>query len=250
MRKAACMTSLWIAGCAVLGAAGFWDTKPFTEWTDKEVETVMTDSPWAGKGTLTHVRQGGGLGSVPDWKIVVTLRSALPVRQALVRQQIGVRGTPTAENEALLSAIGNLYVVSISGLPRSLGPQLQNVADAARIKAKGKEPIAATQGSALMVDKDGQPVAHRTPTHPIQPQIQLIAQRGGGGGARGGGGFGGAFGVDDRSGITATLTLGFPKSNAIVAPDQEFDFTTTVGGYNVKRTFKLKDMIFKGELAL
>jgi len=30
-----------------LSAAAVWEAKPFLQWTDKEAEKVMTDSPWA-----------------------------------------------------------------------------------------------------------------------------------------------------------------------------------------------------------
>ena len=30
-------------------AVDFWNAKPYTEWSQKEVETVLTDSPWARK---------------------------------------------------------------------------------------------------------------------------------------------------------------------------------------------------------
>ena len=32
-------------------AADFWATKPFTDWSEKEVQKVLTDSPWVGKVT-------------------------------------------------------------------------------------------------------------------------------------------------------------------------------------------------------
>jgi hypothetical protein len=43
-------------------AADFWTTKPFTDWTDKEVQKVLTDSPWVGKITMSS---GGGGGAPP-----------------------------------------------------------------------------------------------------------------------------------------------------------------------------------------
>ena len=249
MRTLRFTVAAWVLTWTAAAAAGVWDTKPFTQWTDKELEKVLTDSPWAGKAALTHARPGAGLGSVPDWKIVVALRSALPMKQALVRSDIGVNGTPTTQHQQMLTADQGAYVVSISGLPQSLGPQLQKVADAALLKARGKEGIAATQGSAIMVDKNGKPVARVAPV-PDRVLIVPVAQRGGGRGG-GGGAIGGAPGPpEDKSGITATLILGFPKAYPIVADDQELEFSTVVGAYNLKKTFKLKDMMFMGALAL
>jgi hypothetical protein len=240
MRKAAIAVGLALAVCAGPGAAGVWDTKPFAEWSDKDVEKVMEDSPWAGKGSLTHAREGANLGTVPDWALIVAVRSALPFKQALVRRQIGFKGTPTAEHEAMLASDEQMYTLSLGGLPRSFGPALQKVADAAEIRRRGKDPIKATQGALMWFDKKGLQVARDTPAW---PQLLLAAQRGGGFG-------GGGFGQQDNSGITGTLVLGFPKTNPITAADNEFDFVTAVGNYNVKRTFKLKDMTFKGQLSL
>ena len=241
MRRAGIVLAVWAMTWAAATAAGVWDTKPFAQWTDKELEKVLTDSPWAGKASITHAREGANLGSVPDWKLIIAVRSALPLRQALVRGDIGVGGTPSAQHQTLLAAEEPLYLVSIGGISRSFVPQLQAVADAASLKPKGKAAIMATQASAMMFDKDGKPVPNSASTG--QAQIVRVAQRGGGGGGRG-------FGAADNSGITVTLVLGFPKSTPIAAQDQEFDFSTVLGAYNVKKTFKLKDMLFMGALAL
>ena len=242
MRRAAIVLAAWAMTWAAAGAAGVWDTKPFAQWTDKEVEKVLTDSPWAGKASLTHAREGANLGSVPDWKLVIAVRSALPLRQALVRGDIGVGGTPSAQHQALLANEEPVYLVSIGGISRSFVPQLQAVADAASLKPKGKPAIMATQASAMMFDKDGKPVSNSASAG--QAQIVRVAQqRGGGGGGRG-------FGAADNSGITVTLVLGFPKTTPITAQDQEFEISTVLGAYNVKKTFKLKDMLFMGALAL
>ena len=49
--------------CALyMWAADFWVTKPFTEWSDKEVAKLLSDSPWAAK-TFVSAEFGGGRGS-------------------------------------------------------------------------------------------------------------------------------------------------------------------------------------------
>jgi hypothetical protein len=226
--------AIWIGVCAVPYAADVWDIKPYTDWSDKELDKVMTDSPWAGKAGLTHARQGASLGSVPDWDLVVAVRSALPFKQALVRREIGQGGAPTPQHEARLAAAEDHYVISIAGIPRAMTTQLQKVADATEIRRRGKEPIRATQGAVMTIDRNGLQVAENR-----APGIRLAAQRGRG--------FGGG---EDRSGITVTLVLGFPRTDAITPADNEFEVVTVLGNYNLKRTFKLKDMVFKGQLAL
>lgn len=44
-------TLLLLAGFT-LWAADFWQTKPFTEWTDKDLQKILTDSPWAKKASI------------------------------------------------------------------------------------------------------------------------------------------------------------------------------------------------------
>ncbi len=67
MRSRLALMLLAMAG-TLLGA-DFWDAKPFTEWSEKEVNKVMGDSPWAKTTTsavdLNRLRdmpmaQGGG----------------------------------------------------------------------------------------------------------------------------------------------------------------------------------------------
>ena len=38
---------VWVVVGAALAAAEFWETKHFTTWSDKEVEKILTDSPWS-----------------------------------------------------------------------------------------------------------------------------------------------------------------------------------------------------------
>jgi hypothetical protein len=44
-------------------AADFWETKKYTDWTDKEVEKILKNSPWAQRVDLPMARgMGGGPG--------------------------------------------------------------------------------------------------------------------------------------------------------------------------------------------
>ena len=253
MRGAKALLMMWALAGAVAVAADVWTTKPFTEWTVKDVDKVMTDSPWAGKASLTHAREGAGLGTVPDWKIIITMRSALPIKQALARRATPDGAAISPAVQTTLDTPEAMYVVAVSGLPRQLVAQLQKAADAAELRRKGKAPLMATKASMQMLDKSGNPVAQVAPAAGGL-QFVAVAQRGGGGRGGGGGGFGGGgFGggaPEDKSGITATLLLGFPKDSAITIEDQEIEFATVIGAFNVKKTFKLKDMMFMGQLAL
>ena len=54
MKKIA-LSLLLLSGC--LFAADVWQTKPFTEWTDKDLQKILNNSPWAHSFTLPT---GGG----------------------------------------------------------------------------------------------------------------------------------------------------------------------------------------------
>ena len=155
----------WIVACAALAAADFWDEKDFTAWSDAEVEKLLTDSPWSRKVTIA-LRQpgagggggrggGGGFGGGPGgfgggaadgfrgagggrrgaagfdaaprrMTFTVSWRSALPVKQALVRNQIGVDAPISPDQRQFLTQLEPLYVVVVAGLPRQFARMAQN----------------------------------------------------------------------------------------------------------------------------
>ncbi|MEK6279191.1 MAG: hypothetical protein AABN95_02450 [Acidobacteriota bacterium] len=62
-----------------------WEKKPYTKWTLSEVMRILSDSPWA----QTAIQTTRFSYNVPgqSYSATVRLRSALTVRQALVRQK-------------------------------------------------------------------------------------------------------------------------------------------------------------------
>ena len=253
MRALKPILAMSLAMALAVSAANVWEEKPFTQWTDKDVEKVTTESPWAGKASMTHEREGANLGPVPNWKLVISVRSALPIKQALLRKELASGAAPSPEQESELAKADARYVLAISNIPRTYQRQLTKSAQMAQLRPKGKPAISATDASVFLFDKEGKLVPP-TPPPGAKPQasagVQIVpvAQRGGGGGF-GGGGFGGGFGQEDNSGITATLILEFPRTAAITENDGEVELWTVIGGYAVKRTFKLKDMVFQRALA-
>lgn len=89
--KILCVISIFLFA-GILMAKDFWETKGFAQWTDKECQKMLSDSPWAKDLNLTGTMYGGGSAAatdsqVPYVKYKVQLRSAVPVRQAVVRQR-------------------------------------------------------------------------------------------------------------------------------------------------------------------
>jgi hypothetical protein len=81
--------ALLLIGLSASFAAEFWESKTYYEWTDKECTRLLTDSPWAWELKLFNIGSLGGSDAAGGQKFIsyaVQLRSALPIRQALVRR--------------------------------------------------------------------------------------------------------------------------------------------------------------------
>lgn len=69
----------------------FWENSEYKEWSQKECRKMLEDSPWAEKYENTSIDVNradptSADGAPPYVRYRVQLRSALPIRQAIVRQ--------------------------------------------------------------------------------------------------------------------------------------------------------------------
>jgi len=99
-RMLCCLSLVWLVAAAQ--SKEFWATKEYKQWNDKEVKRLLENSPWAQDYTLnrTYIEalqtsptgdtRAAERGRESNTKMgyQAQLRSALPVRQALVRQQM------------------------------------------------------------------------------------------------------------------------------------------------------------------
>lgn len=75
-----------LATCSLTATAhgqNVWE-KPYHQWSKKEAQQILTDSPWA-QSLDYKVPSANGLKSESMGAAVIRLRSALPIRQAFVR---------------------------------------------------------------------------------------------------------------------------------------------------------------------
>lgn len=85
---------------ATLFAADFWQSKPYTEWTKGDLERLTSSSPWAQtvvlrSANMTQIRRQTGkfangpdegeAAANPEVDYKISLRTARPIREALVR---------------------------------------------------------------------------------------------------------------------------------------------------------------------
>ena len=76
--------------------------------------------------------------------MTVSWRSALPIKQALVRGQVGEGGEISAGNQEFLEAEEAFYVVGVLGVPPQFGrTPLEQIKAESFLERKGKDPLAA-----------------------------------------------------------------------------------------------------------
>ncbi|MBI4266228.1 MAG: hypothetical protein HY657_17780 [Acidobacteria bacterium] len=150
-----------VLASGALAAAEFWDDKAFTAWSDKEVMQILSDSPWsrpvavslAPAGGDARGRRGGGRGgggrggrgAAPQLQLTVTWRTALPMKQALVRSQIGLNGAVPPEAEEMLARTEDAYAVTITGLPEAFAAAFDGAKAVTFLLREGKPPVPAEE---------------------------------------------------------------------------------------------------------
>jgi len=83
---------LFLASVLASPGGEFWEKKEYRQWSQKECNKLLEDSPWSKQFTLTAVgimdnqNKMSSSAQQPFIKYQVQFRSALPVRQATVRQ--------------------------------------------------------------------------------------------------------------------------------------------------------------------
>ena len=225
-----------IAASSGLAAANFWDKKAFTTWSEKEVEEILTDSPWSQTVTIAlRGRQGGGGGrgrgggfgggvdrlggrgggrggadgfntAPPRLRLTVSWRSALPVKQALVKSQSRNNEGISSDQEQFLGQAELSYVVSASGFPLRFNRLLRNqsaLLDQTFLQFDARDPIMAEDVHVYIEDEE-----------------------------------------------TVTIEYLFSREHAIDLDDRNVELGTQVGAVEVNKKFKLEDMVFADELSL
>lgn len=227
MRRLLTITlGVWLIAGAALSAADFWEEQPFTEWSDKDVEKMLRDSPWAQQvriaiGSLSEdalptaaqpsgpPEECGGtqFGGIQRHRLSVVWTSALPVKQALVRQAVGLGAPVPAESQQVLDQPEPLYAVTIFGIPPSLA-------------------VLGSMRDTLMAETE----LRRKDQEPIVPEDVRLFQN-----------------ADD--GMIRIIFL-FRKTDLITLDDKDVELVTRLVESEVKKKFKLEDMVFQNQLEL
>lgn len=95
MKRTSSVVVILLIAVTAAVAADFWNSKPYPKWSQGDAMRLLTNSPWAKTvtfqtGTLSGGRRGG-MQNVADSDVVpminyaISIRSAMPIRQANAR---------------------------------------------------------------------------------------------------------------------------------------------------------------------
>ncbi len=261
---------------SVLWAGGFWEKKPYTEWSQKEVAKLLTNSPWASRyvillgpgrvGPGSEARVPGGFGGGPGG-----YGGGVPGGPAG-----GPRGTAgaAADGPAGGGAGGGYGPGGPGGAPGGFGggggygapggPQMSLIVrwhSALPIKqalvksrfgedadspAAGIQEFLAPETEHYIVALSGLPVrmaaAVRANPEPFK-QHAFLNRKGKP-----------PIPVEDVQVVGdqewAEIRMLFPRSEPITLADKQVQVIAKLGPIDVKKTFKLKAMVFQGQPAL
>ncbi len=281
-----CRRSLFATLAAALPlpvrAADPW-TKPPKEWNEKDVQKVLSNSPWSrtvtitissgmpvgGRGRGGRGGRGGGMsggmgGGMPDASVgagseggmggggragmgegmggtmapsvqfQIRWLSAKPVKIATMRARMGAEAETSPQAREFIGREEPDYVIAVIGPP--MGPPSERGAMPGPGQRAGAPPA---QESAAGQERRGDPekwLAGLKETtwlawkgheklHPSSVVLPPGGQRN-------------------------VLIFHFPKSHPIELEDKEVEFCMRRGAFDVKKKFKLKDMVYEGRLAL
>jgi len=244
--RVAGMVALWVAAVAALAGADFWEEKPFTAWSDKEVEQMLTDSPWS--------RRVGVL--APDLSLagrVGGLSGGIVGQGAGSRSGVGAAGggaggagagnlgggdfMPPPRKTQLTVRWNSALPVKQATLRRRLGREAELPA-AAQTRLVEDEtfyriavieiPVELAQAGGTLRRLRERTLLKRKNKASITPvDIRLTYET-----------------------DLLVIEFHFPRTDAITLDDREVEFVTIMNESEVKTTFQLKAMLFGGRLTL
>ncbi len=260
---------LFLAVC--LWAADFWQSKPFTEWSDKDVLKMVTDSPWA------H-------------RISVSMGTAAPSASLPSSGRRGTGGDPTGLEDAIPNGGSSAGAANRPGVGDTNSGGYGGVGDNGnRAGRPGDEPMGGMGGQgmtlvvrwytalpmkqAVMRSKYGMEVK-------TSPEAKKFLEREEPNYVIAVAGLPAVIGQGDqdklkKATMAQTSLAGktssglkpsdiqfspndksvdaffiFPKTAVFTLDDKDVEFSTRVGVLAVKYKFHLKDMVFGGKLEL
>ena len=215
-----------------LTAADFWEEKEFTAWSNQQVEKLLSDSPWAKKVTVVtgSLRegarddgfQGGGAGFGGGGG---------PARDGDAGEFQQIRRVPLTVTWTsalpVRQALVRRRIGPYAPIPPDLQRQLSEDEPFYTVVVIGL-PLRMTARMGTIDDVRAKTALTPNGKERIAPAEIRAAK-------------------DDQ---LVRVEFLFPKTRAITPEDKEVEFVTTLIGVEVKRKFRLADMMVRGRLLL
>jgi hypothetical protein len=257
-----------LAFCALgLSAADVWN-KDYKQWTDDDVQRVLTNSPWAKKATATLQSQGSGNGSQGSGGYpgggggrgggmggMGGMGGGFPGGGGMGGMGGGRRRggqNPTAEKENVIVRWDSSMPVKEALLKQQYGSKLPDPTDPNYTLDKpGKDYVISVSGLRMSSRRDSSDDdsddSRQGSTDKMRSTLLASTQLMPKGKS--------AIDPDDvkvtqQSDGSATAQFFFPRSPEIDLDDKEVTFLTQTGRMKIETKFKLKEMVADGKLAL
>ena len=241
---------VWVVAGAVLVAADFWESKHFTTWSDEEVEKLLGDSPWSREVTVPLGSMRGGRGGNADGG-GGGRRGGAGIGHG--RPGVGggggygppggTRRIESRPSQAPLPRKLSLTVSWRSALPFKLALVRDGIGIDARIPREQQDFLAKDEPF-YVVTVSGFPrrFAEMAERRMLTPETMLKRERSD------------PIGSDDIRVVshdgTVVVLCFFPRTDPITLDDRDVEFVLNMGRLEVKKKFKLEDMVFDDQLAL
>jgi hypothetical protein len=229
-------TAVLAAALSAIGLSGdFWNTKAPAQWSEKETQQVLSSSPWArqaktefrvrgerpGRGEMRPPDGGppmGGADRGPGPGMGGPMGP--PEFKATVRWESALPVQDALKQKLPQEYVG-YYVIAVQGLPQMRRPP---------VRREGGPQMDEDQMRKRMMErmKDNTLLA-RQGKDPLKPER-----------------------VETRtSGQSSIFLFFFPRGETpITLEDKELTFSTVFGPMELKASFPLKDMVYRGNLEL
>ena len=239
---------VWLLAAVAVVAADFWEEEAFTAWSDKEVEKMLTDSPWAKRERIVL----GTLSEAPETPLVPLGGHFL---DAVFLPNIPgeALGGPRAATVVLAGGaqFGGIRRVKVTVTWANALPIKQALVR----RAIGRDAPVRPSDQAALTQPDP---LYAVTVSGLPPDFRELARMGDSIKAstvlkRKKGepiGLEEVYLFEDSRDQTISVVFSFPKTDTITLVDEEIELVTDLGGSPLKKKFKLADMVFHGQLTL
>lgn len=243
-RKTAWLLAAGLSLAPSLWAAGFWETKPFQTWSAKEIKQLRTNSPWAhaisatlsrqdvqgapgssrGGGAMFQFQRGGGGGGGGGMSSSMGGRGSTQNVSVPVEMVVRWQSALPMRHADLLEQYGEKVLQSPDFGRPTPGDAENYVIVLTGFPLLNERALNGTLEQAIT---QGVTIAAKDKISRKCANVQVATQ-----------------------GRAKDVTLTFPRIDPFTLKDQEVEFSVEVGPLKAKTKFRLKDMIYRDELAL